>query len=527
MATSYVTIPPESPYFQRRWLGLVFIGISVIVISVDNTIVNVALPSIARELNASTTDLQWMVDAYVLVFAALLLTMGTLGDRIGRKRALQAGLVLFGVGSLAAAVAPSIGVLTLTRAFLGIAGALMLPATLSTISATFPPLERPQAIASWASIFGLGVGIGPVLGGFLVQNFGWHAIFLVNLPVIAVALIGGQMYLGDTKEPDAPPPDILGSVLSIAGLFALIYGIIEAGVVGWGEANVLIALAAAAILLVIFAVWEARIPNPMLPLSFFRNPAFTGANVTLTLLTFGLFGAVFFIPQFLQSVLGYPTFLAGLMIVPLAVALTIASNQSARVSKRLGTKRTVVLGVCIAGTSFLYQSLIYSTGTTYFPWVFIAQIFQAGGIGIAVSPATTAIMSSVPVTKAGVGSAMNDTTRQLGGALGIAVLGAVATSIYLSQVAPLASQLTPEAYAEVAAGLQTAISPQTRALIDPALADQVALTAKVAFMDGMKRAFLVGALVMYGAAAFAWFVLPDVVKRAQPVRVGAESEPTS
>lgn len=513
MATRYVTIPPESPYFTRRWLGLVFIGISVIVISLDNTILNVALPSIARELNAGTTELQWVVDAYVLVFAALLLTMGTLGDRIGRKRALQSGLILFGVGSLAAAVAPNIGVLTGARAFLGIAGALMLPATLSIISATFPQRERPQAIAMWASLFSLGVGIGPVLGGFLVQNFGWHAVFLINLPVIAVAVIGGQIYLGETAEPDAPPPDLVGSVLSIAGLFALIYGIIEAGVRGWGDPTVLIALIAAAIILTIFAVWESRIPNPMLPLSFFRNPAFTGANVTMTLVTFSLFGVVFYLPQFLQSVLGYPAFIAGLMILPLAISLTIASNQSARVSQRLGTKRTVVLGVTLAGTSFLYQALIYTPTISYFPWVLIAQIFQAGGIGIAVSPATHAIMSSIPVTKAGVGSAMNDTTRQVGGALGVAVLGAIGTSVYLSGIAPLREALTPEVFAEVAAGLQTAVSPHTLALLDPALAEQVTLTAKTVFMDGLKRSFFIGAVVMYASALFAWLVLPDVVKR--------------
>jgi len=529
LANSYVTIPTDSPYFERRWLGLVFVGISVIVISLDNTIVNVALPSIARELNASTTDLQWMVDGYVLVFAALLLTMGTLGDRIGRKRALQTGLVLFGVGSLAAAVAPNIGVLTGARAFLGLAGALMLPATLSTISATFPPVERPQAIASWASLFGLGVGIGPVLGGFLVQNFGWHSVFLVNIPVIAVAVIGGQIYLGETKEPNAPPPDLVGSVLSIIGLVALVYGIIEAGVVGWTEPNVVLALVAAVVILALFAVWESRIPNPMLPLHFFRNPAFTGANVTLTLLTFGLFGAVFFIPQFLQSVIGYPAFLAGIMIVPLAASLTVASNQSARITNRLGTKRTVVLGILVGATSFLFQSIVYSTSTTYFPWVLLAQIFQAGGIGLAISPATTAIMSSIPVTKAGVGSAMNDTTRQLGGALGIAVLGAVATTIYLNGVAPLASSLTPEAFAEVSAGLQTAISPHTLSLMDPALADQVVLTAKTSFMDGMKRALIVASLVMYLSAAFAWFVLPDVIKRQQPAAMpeAASSEPTA
>lgn len=511
MSSSTVTIPTDSFYYAKRWIGLLFIGISVIVLSLDNTILNVALPSIARDLNAGNTELQWIVDGYVLVFAALLLTMGTFGDRIGRKRALQIGLILFGVGSLAAALSTTTLALTLSRMFLGSAGALMMPATLSIVSATFQPAERSQAIATWAALFGLGVGIGPVLGGFLVQNFGWHSVFLINLPVIVVAVIGGQIYLGETKEPDAPPPDIVGSVLSVIGLFALIYAIIEAGVVGWTEGNVVLAFVVAGVFIVLFGLWEARTPHPMLPLHLFRNPAFTGANVTLTLLSFSLFGAVFFVPQFLQSVLGYPAFNAGLLLLPLAISLTFMSSRSAKVAQRFGTKRTVALGVAMAGTAFLYQALTYNLNTTYFPWIFIGQILQASGIGLAISPATTAVMSSVPMEKAGVGSAMNDTTRQLGGALGIAILGTIATGIYNSGVAPLQSVLSPEAFQEVAAGLPTALSPLTQAMIDPALLDQVSLTARTAFMNGMTRSFLVGAIVMYGSALFALAVLPDVV----------------
>ena len=512
MSSSTVSIPTDSFYYAQRWRGLLFIGISVIVLSLDNTILNVALPSIARDLGASSTDLQWIIDGYVLVFAALLLTLGTLGDRIGRKRSLQAGLALFGVGSLAAALSPSVGVLIISRSFLGIAGALMMPATLSIISATFQTHERPQAIAIWASLFGLGVGIGPVLGGFLVQAFGWHAVFLVNLPIIVVAIIGGQIYLGETREPNAPPPDIVGSILSIVGLFALIYGIIEAGVVGWGEPSVILSLAAAIVFITAFAIWESRTAHPMLPLSFFRNPAFTGANITLTLLTFALFGAVFFTPQFLQSILGYPAAAAGLLILPLAITLTFVTSRSAWVAQHLGTKRTVALGVALAGTAFLYMSLVYRVDTAYFPWVLIGQVLQAAGIGLAISPATTAVMSSVPVSKAGVGSAMNDTTRQLGGALGVAVLGAVATGIYVNGVTPLQGLLSPEAYAAVAGGLQTAISPATQALIDPALSAQVRETAETAFMNGMNQAFFVGALVMYASAIFAYLVLPDVIQ---------------
>ena len=498
---------------------MAFIGISVIVLSLDNTILNIALPAIARDLNAGTADLQWIVDGYILVFAALLLTMGTLGDRIGRKRALQAGLVIFGVGSLAAALSPNTLVLILTRMFLGIAGALMLPATLSIVTATFQPSERPQAIATWASLFVLGVGIGPVLGGFLVQTFSWHAVFLVNLPVIVIALIGGQIYLGETQEPNAPPPDIVGSLLSIGGLFALIYGIIQAGVVGWGASSVLVSLGVALVVLSIFAWWEARTPYPMLPLRFFRNPAFTGANVTLTLLTFSLFGVVFFTPLYLQLILGYPTFVTGLLILPLAITLTFVTSRSAWVAQRLGTKRTVALGVALVGLAFLFMALVFQVDTSYFPLVFIGQVVQAAGIGLAISPATTAVMSSVPVEKAGVGSAMNDTTRQLGGALGVAVLGTVATRIYLRGIAPLQALLTPDAFRQAAAGLPSALNLSAHGLSDPVLQAKVAESARLAFMAGMREAFFVGAMVMFGSAVFAFTVLPDVVagRRSRPV----------
>lgn len=512
MSSFSATIPKDSVYYAKRWRGLLFIGISVIALSLNNGILNVALPAIGRGLNAGSSDLQWIIDSYVLVFAALLLTFGTLGDRYGRKRALQGGLALFAVGSLIAALSSSTGMLIGARMFQGVAAALVLPATLSIISATFQPDERPQAIATWASLFGLGVGIGPVVGGFLVQTFGWHAVFLSNLPVIAIALIGGHFFLGETREPNTPPLDIVGSLLSIAGLFALVFAIIEAGALGWGDQTVVLSLVGAVILLALFVAWEARTPYPMLPLRFFRNPAFTGANITLTLLSFSLFGVVFFVPQYLQSVLGYPAFIAGLQILPLAIVLTFMTSRSARVAERLGTKRTVAFGVGLTGVAFLYMALVYDLHTAYFPWIFIGQILQASGIGLAISPATTAVMSSVPVEKAGVGSAMNDTTRQLGGALGVAILGTIATGLYVGGVAPLQSVIAPEAYAQVAAGLQTALSPTTQALIDPALTASVTHTAKSAFMAGMSQAFLVAAIVNFVSALFALRLLPDVVQ---------------
>ncbi|MBZ0288409.1 MAG: MFS transporter, partial [Anaerolineae bacterium] len=308
----------DSRAYERRWLGLVFIGISLIVISLDNTILNVAIPSISRTLGATASELQWIIDAYVLVFAALLLTMGGLGDRFGRKKALQIGLVLFGIGSLAAALSPNTGVLIASRAFLGIGGATIMPATLSIISATFPANERPRAIASWAAVFALGVGIGPLVGGWLLEHFEWNSVFLVNLPVIAVALIGGAYTLGESRDEYAPKADIPGVILSITGLFALLYGIIEAGLKGWTDGIVLISFGFAIVLLGAFAWWENRYPDAMLPLRFFRNMSFTGANTALAFVTFSLFGATFFMSQFLQTIQGYTTFQAGLLGLPLA-----------------------------------------------------------------------------------------------------------------------------------------------------------------------------------------------------------------
>ncbi|MBZ0292081.1 MAG: MFS transporter, partial [Anaerolineae bacterium] len=365
MAVNATSTEPRSPGYERRWIGLAFIGVSLLVISLDNTILNVAIPSISRSLGASASDLQWMVDAYILVFAALLLTMGAVGDRIGRKRALQIGLVLFGIGSAAAGISETTGALIASRAFLGIAGATIMPATLSIITATFPSEERPQAIAIWAAIFGLGVGIGPVIGGFLLEYFTWHAVFFVNLPVVVIAVAGGAVYLAESKDAHAPKTDIPGVVLSIAGLFSLIYAIVEAGSEGWTAPPVLMAFAAAVVLLGIFAWWENRNPDAMLPLEFFRNMSFTGANTVLALVTFSLLGGLFFLTQYLQSILGYTPLEAGILLLPQAATLTIVAANSARISARLGTKITVALGVAIGGLGLLFMSRFYQVDSPY------------------------------------------------------------------------------------------------------------------------------------------------------------------
>lgn len=527
----------QSHAYAHRWRALLFICISLLVVALDNTILNVALPSISADLGASASELQWIVDSYVLVFAALLLTLGALGDRFGRKRALQTGLVLFAFGSLAAGLSQTTGMLIATRAFLGLAGALVMPSTLSIVTATFPFKERAQAIAIWVAVFGLGVGLGPLIGGWLIQQFnGWHAVFFVNLPVIAVALVGGMLFISESKDSHAPKLDFPGVALSIIGLFALVYGIVEAGVVGWTAANVLIAFAAAIVFLGAFIWWENRNPNAMLPMSFFRNMSFTGANIALVLVTFSMFGAVFFVSQYLQSVLGFTPFEAGLRIVPQALALTIMTMFSPRIAARLGIKRTVALGIAISSAGLFYMSQVFRVDTPY-SLVVIGQVLLTSGLGLAVSPATSSVMGSVPVSKAGIGSAMNDTTRQLGGALGVAVLGTILNSVYLHGIEPLLTNVnavlaglpeavfSPEMRLQVVdaieRGIQGAVGIAARINeIDPALAENIRLSARTAFVDGMSTALLIGSIIMLCASLFTLAVLPTHVHRPPVVPTG-------
>lgn len=496
---------------------MIFIGISLLVISLDNTILNVALPAISIELGATASQLQWIVDSYVLVFAALLLTMGAVSDRIGRKRALQFGLLWFGTFSLLAALSNSTNMLIVTRALLGVGGATIMPSTLSLITSMFDdPKERAQAIAVWAAIFGLGVGVGPIVGGWLLERYAWHAVFFVNLPIVVLALVGGQLTIEDSRDEHAPRPDIPGVVLSITSLFALVYGIIEAGQSGWTEQNVLIAFGAAAVLLAMFGIWEYRSPNAMLPLGFFRNMSFTGANLALTLVVFSLFGSVFFFSQYFQSVQGYTAFQSGLRMFPQAIVLMLGAGMSARIAQRLGTKVTVGVGILIASAGLFYISQVLAVDTPYL-LILLGMMILGVGMGMAMSPATNSIMGSVPVRKAGIGSAMNDTTRQLGGALGVAVLGTIANNTYLTQISSLESRLPPQIPAGVYKAVEGSIQGAHMAagmVPDPNLAQLIVNSANQAFTAGMTDGMLIGAVIMLVAAMVAFAILPSEVRRS-------------
>ena len=497
---------------------MIFISLSLIVISLDNTVLNVALPSISRDLGASASELQWIITSYILVFAALLLTMGSIGDRNGRKKLLQIGLIIFGIGSLGSALSSTTEMLIITRAFTGIGGAAIMPATLSIITNMFTdPAERTKAIAVWAATFGLGIGIGPVVGGWLVETFSWNAAFFVNLPVVIIALTGGYFFLAESFDKEAPKADVPGVVFSIVGLFALVYGIIEAGFSGWTSSNVLIAFAIAAVFLGLFAWWESRASNAMLPLHFFKNMSFTGANTAIALVMFGMLGSMFFFSQYYQSVQGFTPFQAGLLVLPISIILVVAAGVSTRLSARFGIKLTVGFGILLTAIALFYFSRVLAVDTPYY-LILIGYVLMGSGMGTAMTPATDSIMGSVPAVKAGIGSAMNDTTRQLGGALGVAVLGTVMNTIYLNDVAvlaenPLLSQMPEQAMEFVSSSIQGAHLVAEQIPV-PQLSELVIDTADAAFVAGLTQAMLFGSFIIGAAALLTFAILPTRIQRA-------------
>ena len=332
--------PTTGKTYQRRWWTLVVLSISLLVISLDNTILNVALPTIERDLGASASDLQWIVDSYTLVFAGLLLTMGSLGDRFGRRRALVAGLGVFGAGSLLSALAGSADALIASRALMGIGGALIMPSTLSILTNVFPAEERPKAIGIWAAVAGLGIAIGPVGGGWLIEHFDWSSVFLVNLPIVALALAAAPALVPESRDPEQSRLDPVGAALSMVGLGALTWAIIE-GQHGWTDPATLAGFGVALVALTAFVAWELRTSSPMLDVRLFRVSRFSGASVSIALVFFSLFGAIFFLTMYLQEVKDYEPLAAGLRVTPVALGLVLGGPLSAKLAQRLGTRLVV------------------------------------------------------------------------------------------------------------------------------------------------------------------------------------------
>lgn len=416
----------------RRWilLGVMCLSLVMVVMSVSG--LNVAIPNMQRELGATATELQWIIDAYAIVFAGLLLAAGALGDRFGRKGALLVGLVIFAAGSAISGLADEPIQVIIGRGVSGIGAAFVMPATLSLISAVFPPNERAKAIALWAGFAGAGGAIGPIISGALLEGFWWGSALLVNIPVVALTIAAVAMYSPRSRDDAATPLDPVGAVLSLVGLAALLFGIIEGPERGWGDNLVLAGFVVAAVALTAFVVWQARARFPMLPLGFFKDGRFTMGSTVITVAFFSMFGFFFLFTQFLQFGRGYSPLDAGLATLPFALAMVVFAPRSAGWAERFGRTPVLVAGFAATAAGFAILAAV-DLGTSYVILT-VALVLLGAGMALTAAPSTGAIMDSVPMSKAGVGSAINDTTRELGGALGIAVLGSIATSAYRNEI---------------------------------------------------------------------------------------------
>ena len=498
-----VRITQEEKY-ERRWWTLAVLSLSLLIIGLDNTILNVAIPTVQQALGATASELQWMVDSYVLVFAGLLLTMGALGDRFGRGGALASGLVLFGVASVLASFTTTPAQLIAARAAMGIGGALIMPATLSIITDVFPRQERGRAIGIWAAVAGMGIGLGPIAGGLLLENFWWGSVFLVNAPVVVAALALGYFLVPTSRDPEATPLDIPGAVLSMVAVSTLVFAIIEGPAEGWTSGIVVAGFAVATVAAALFLMRERSTPHPMLNLSYFANPRFSGGATAISIAFFSLFGVVFLLTQYLQFVQGYTALEAGLRTAPVALGLAVGASRAPILVERLGTSRVVAGGMLVLAGALAWFTF-FGTATTY--WIVgPALVVMSFGMGNIMAPATDAVMGAVPVAKAGVASATNDVTRMVAGAIGVAVIGSAFNSAYSSNVAGAVAGLPADAAAAAQNSVGAAV--QIAAQLPGDAGAALANAARHAFVDAMGVAIFIAVGAALLGAALVWRFLP-------------------
>lgn len=423
--------PPSA--HARRWLVLGVVCLAQLTVLLDNTVLNVAIPSLTADLHASTADVQWMINAYALVQSGLVLTAGSAADRYGRKKMLVAGLALFGVGSLAAGLAQSSGQLIAARAGMGVGGALLMTTTLAVVVQIFDDTERVKAIGIWSTVSSLGFASGPLIGGAMLNHFWWGAIFLINIPVAVIGMIAVVRLVPESRNPRGDRPDLVGAVLSTVGMAAVVYAIISGPEHGWGSGPVLLTAFAGMAVLTGFVLWEVHVPHPMLDMNFFRDQRFTGAVAGAILVAFGMTGSLFLLTQHLQFVLGYGPLEAGLRTAPLAltvVALNL-TGLGARFVGRAGTPAAIAAGMCLLAAGLGAIALL---GGRDYGGMLFGLIVMGAGVALAMPAMANAIMSAIPREKAGVGAGVNGTLAEFGNGLGVAVLGAVLNSRFAALV---------------------------------------------------------------------------------------------
>ncbi|MEW1720742.1 MFS transporter [Streptomyces sp. NPDC093109] len=513
---------PEAVH-RRRWAILGVLMFSLLIVVLDNSILNVAVRTIASPaptgIGATQSELEWAINSYTLVFAGLLFTSGLLGDRIGRKKVLLFGIAVFGLGSALAALSGSPGELIAYRALMGFGAAFVMPATLAVLMNVFERDEQPRAIGIWAGSVGLGIAIGPITGGLLLEHFWWGSIFLVNVPVAVVALIAMVLLVPDSRDPAPGRLDPLGVVLSIVGLVLLVYGIIRGGeLADFTGAGVLVPLLGGLAVLALFVWHEKRSDHPAIDISYFRKPAFAAAVAAIALVFFALMGVTFFSAFYLQSVRGYSALRSGLLILPLAAAQMVFAPRARLVVDRFGARAVCTAGLLLVGAGLAAFGFFDETTPV---WVLCVVFFVQGtGMAHIMPPVTVAVMQALPREKAGSGSAINNTFRQVGGALGVAVLGSVLSATYRSGIdghlgaVPAAARDAAGESIEATLGAAAKLGPAGRPLIG---------AAYDAFLDAMHvTAFASAGVALIGAVVVAVF-LPGRTPAPAAKDTGAET----
>ncbi len=492
---------PNAAVQKRRWWILAILSLSVFLVVVDNLIINVAIPTLARELEATTSGLQWIVDSYALVFAGLLLACGGLGDRFGRKIVMQIGMVLFGVFSTRAAFTDTTQQLIIGRGLMGIGGALVFPSTLAILIDVFrDPVERAKSIGVWSAVSGAAVAFGPVTGGFLLEHFWWGSVFLINVPIVAVALLLQAVFVPESKDPNAEQLDIAGFLLSIAFVSVLVYTIIEGPHRGWTSTESIAGFIGTVVLLTAFIWRERNTEHPLLDVRVFRDMRVTAATSSIFIAFFSLFGFTFLITQYFQFVRGYDPLESGLRTLPFAFGAGITAPIAAQLSLKFGPKRVVPFGLLFMGVAQIWAGT-FAVDSAYFGPVIASMVLMACGLSLVTSPSSESVMGSLPRDMAGVGSAINDTSREVGGTLGVAIIGSVFASTYGPKIVDLLSSFAlPEAAvsaAEESVGAAFAVSEQVG---DQTLSNAIREVAGISFLEGFQAACTtVGMVAILGA----------------------------
>ena len=508
---------PVFPIFRNRpALALTVICLSVFVISVDATIVNVALPTLSRELHADTAQLQWIVDAYTLVMSGLLLSVGSLSDRYGRRGWLSLGLAVFAIMSGLAAQATSADQLIVARAAMGVGAAVIFPTTLGLITNIFTDEgPRAKAIGLWAAMVGVGVAVGPISGGWLLEHFWWGAIFMVNIPIAVLAIAGGILFIPTSRDPAAPRIDVPGLILSAAGITMLVYTVIEAPTWGWTNTRTALGFMLAAVLLVGFALAERRSTHPMLDVTVFLNRRFSGGSLAVTAGFLTLFGFIFVITQYFQFIKDYTAFQAGVRLLPVAVSIALASILGPRLVEWLGSTVVVAGGLAVFAAGLAWAST--ADAATPYNQIAMQMVLLGGGLGLTTAPATEAIMGSLSTDKAGIGSAVNDTTREFGGTLGVAIVGSVFASVYSGGIGSAAALAGLPADVHAAMGRSMAVAHTVIEQLPTERVTAVRDAVDGAFLDGLQAGSLVCAAIALGAAVVVAWLLPARAQDVNPL----------